>query len=445
MEIINSKNKKRTLFLFYDGSDVLKELIEILEKKYRVELYDNSNRELIIAKKFMGTVSAVILCASDVASDNYSLLEWLKKDSILSVLPILIYCTGVNDFCVAGESLKRGAVDVIVPPLYEEFVFNRIENAIRLKDSATFYEIETMLKELPSNIYLKDAEGRYIFATHYWHHLDHSDDPDWTIRGKTDIDICKDKENAINSMKSDMELLKTGKGTSYVIEINEDGIREFFEVIKQPVRDCKGNITGIIALINDVTESELLRISLEQKAMKDELTGADNRHRFDLFVADIENSNQLPISFISADCNDLKVINDTYGHLVGDEYIRTAVLLFRMILPANSHVFRVGGDEFVMVLPYTDEEQAEEYVRKLKEESTQFKIKDKHISISYGNSCLKSINQTIWKCLEQADKKMYIDKKKHKQKTVNQSNHSEILTNAQKVKSAVHETTHSRR
>lgn len=417
MEIINSANKKRTLLLFHDRSDDLKEFIGILEKKYRVKLYDNSSRELIIAKECMGAVSAVIVCASDAAADNYSLFEWLEGDSILSTLPVLIYCTGVNDFCAAGESLKRGAVDVIVPPLYEEFVFNRIENAIRMKDSATFYEIESMLKELPSNIYLKDAEGRYIFATHYWHHLDHSDDPDWTIRGKTDIDIRKDKENAINSMKSDMELLRTGKGTNYVIEINEDGIREFFEIIKRPVRDCKGNITGIIALINDVTESELLRISLEEKAMKDELTGADNRHRFDLFVSDIGNSSQLPISFISADCNDLKVINDTYGHLVGDEYIRTAVLLFRMILPANSLVFRTGGDEFVMVLPNTDENQAEEYVRKLKEEAKQFKIKDKHISISYGASCLKSIHQTVRECLEQADKKMYIDKKEHKRKT----------------------------
>lgn len=417
MEIINSANKKRTLLLFHDESDTFEELIVILEKKYRIRLYDNSNCELIIAKEGAEAVSAVILCASDAAANNYSLFECLERDSMLSALPVLIYCADINDFCIAGECLKRGAVDVIVPPLYEDFVFNRIENAIRMKDSATFYEIETMLKELPSNIYLKDAEGRYIFATHYWHHLDHSDDPDWTIRGKTDIDIRKDKENAIIGMKSDMEMLKTGKGTSYVIEINEDDIREFFEVIKRPVRDSKGNITGIIALINDVTESELLRISLEEKAMKDELTGADNRHRFDLFVADIGNSSKLPISFISADCNDLKAINDTYGHLVGDEYIRTAVLLFRMILPENSRVFRIGGDEFVIVLPYTDEEQAAEYVRKLKEESTQFKIKDKHISISYGTSCLKSINQTIRECLEQADKNMYIDKKEHKRKT----------------------------
>ena len=55
--------------------------------------------------------------------------------------------------------------------------------------------VERMLAELPSCIYLKDRECRYVFSTHYWTHLN-AEGEDWTIRGKTDLDIRKDKDNA---------------------------------------------------------------------------------------------------------------------------------------------------------------------------------------------------------------------------------------------------------
>ena len=58
-----------------------------------------------------------------------------------------------------------------------------------------------MLKQLPSNIYLKDAEGKYVFCTQYWHHLDKSGEKHWTIRGKTDLDIRKDKTNGRNDIR----------------------------------------------------------------------------------------------------------------------------------------------------------------------------------------------------------------------------------------------------
>lgn len=397
-----------------DGVNDLSGLSKMLEKKYRIAYLGSSSVDYTKAKNEAGVISAAIICVSDASKRDYALFKWLETDSMLKAVPLLIYCGSENELKMAKGCLERGAVDIIAPPLIEDIIVNRIENAIRLKDSATFYEIERMLKELPSNIYLKDAEGRYIFATHYWHHLDHSTDPGWTIRGKTDIEIRKDKENAIKAMESDMELLRTGKGTSYVIEINTDGQREFFELIKEPVRDDNGKVTGIIALINDVTEAELLRISLEEKALKDELTGVDNRHSFDKYTVGLESSRRYPISFISADCNDLKLINDTYGHPVGDEYLRIAAFLFKMVLPEESSIFRTGGDEFVMIIPETDEETAMGYVERLREEAQHYRIKDRNVSVAYGISCLDSNEMTIRECLAAADEKMYADKRMYK-------------------------------
>ena len=84
-------------------------------------------------------------------------------------------------------------------------------------------KLEGILKLLPSNIYIKDREGRYLFATQYWHHLNmDSKDGHWSIAGKTDLEIRKDKENALLAMESDRRVIESDKGTSYVINIKLD-------------------------------------------------------------------------------------------------------------------------------------------------------------------------------------------------------------------------------
>ena len=65
-----------------------------------------------------------------------------------------------------------------------------------------------ILKEIPSNIFFKDTECRYVFSTHYWRHLQGAEDPSWDIAGKTDLEIRKDKENAKLAMEQDREIIR---------------------------------------------------------------------------------------------------------------------------------------------------------------------------------------------------------------------------------------------
>ncbi len=419
MEIMNTNKKKRTVLMVTDGRTDMSALKAILDKQYRTILIDNSCRDFSMIKEQSGELSAAVICAEEAAADDFALFEWVAHDSIIAAIPMLIYCGNKSDIPIAEECLKRGAVDIFQPETPEFLVLDRMANSIRLKDSATFFEIEKMLKELPSNICLKDDKGRYIFATHYWHHIDHGDDPEWTIRGKTDAEIRKDKENAVKAMEADMEILRTGKGTQYVIEINSDGKQEFMEVIKRPVKDDSGRITGIIGLINIVTEQELLKKSLEKKALMDELTGVGNRHGFEQYLHSVEISEMLPLCVISADCNELKLVNDTYGHLVGDEYIRISSVLMRTVLP-QSRIFRMGGDEFLIVIPCTDEDKAQEYIQKMKDEEKLYIIKDKPISISYGASCMKDPDGDLREHIYIADKIMYRNKHEYKEKIMKQ-------------------------
>lgn len=215
-------------------------------------------------------------------------------------------------------------------------------------------------------------------------------------------------------MESDLEIIRTGKGMDYVIEEKADGISEYLEIIKRPVKDENGRNSGIIALINNVTERELQRISLEEKAMCDELTGFNNRHGFENYIRCVEDRGSI-MSVISADCNDLKIINDTYGHYVGDEYIRMTAVMFRTVLPENVQLFRVGGDEFVIILPSVGEKTAAGYIEQLRKEELHCMIKDRHISVSYGIAEWDP-SDAIKESLDLADRRMYDFKRRLKEK-----------------------------
>ena len=406
--------KKKRLLLILPEVPAAAQFIKLLTPEYELFRSDNEEDGLRILKQQRKTISAVLLDLGMAKQTGFSFFHTVNHNVLYAAIPII----GALPRPPVEEDLaclEAGAADIFTPTGSGKLLLRRLSNVIRAKDSATFYEIERMLRALPSNIYLKDAEGKYIFATHYWHHLDTQGNPNWTIRGKTDPEIRKDKENAVKAMESDKIILATGKGTQYVIEINADGQREFLELIKEPVRDDDGNITGIVGLINNVTEQQLLKLELEKRSKTDELTGLFNRRFYQEYLPAVCKPENFPIAFISADCNELKKINDTYGHLVGDEYIRMSALLLRMALPDHPGIFRVGGDEFFVVLPNTDETAAQRLIDEMKEKSSLFRIREQKLRLAFGFSILRTPKDDVKACVEAADQNMYENKNKEKQ------------------------------
>lgn len=394
--------------LFIDNGQCCEELKQILDDDYRITVVKNMPAAADILKQDKIDISAFLIHA-DLQEDIRQAVEYVKDSNRLIAIPILIYTdeeTTKDRFACLGS----GVFDCITKPYISSIIKNRIANAIAFMDSMSFYGIEKILKELPSNIFLKDNECRYVFATKYWHHLKKSDDPSWTIRGKIDPEIRKDIQNALEAHKKDMEIIKTGKGATYTIEINEDGIQEFFQIIKQPLFNEAGFVTGIIGLINNVTEYELLKKRLREQAITDELTGLYNRAFLDEFVK-THDDDCYPLAIISADCDGLKAINDTYGHVAGDEYIKAAVELFRMVLPPKCILFRMGGDEFLVLLPGTSEETALHLVEQLKEKQKLFQVRNKQLSVSFGVSVMGSRADNFHTRFTESDRNMYLEKR----------------------------------
>ena len=270
---------------------------------------------------------------------------------------------------------------------------------------------ERMLAELPSCIYLKDRECRYVFSTHYWTHLN-AEGEDWTIRGKTDLDIRKDKDNARLAMEQDRKIIETGIGSTYTIKEHTESGAEYLECIKRPVRDENGDVIGIIGLINDVTEKEELRMRWERSAHTDSLTGLSNRCHFD-DVKDSFEPWQYPIAVVMADCDNLKLVNDSMGHAAGDTYLRSAAVVLRSSMTSDAMLFRGGGDEFIILMPNTTEKEAGACIESARQLAAQMKLGDMPLSMSFGMSMLASKCDLTERAVEAADRRMYQEKRLH--------------------------------
>jgi two-component system cell cycle response regulator len=161
--------------------------------------------------------------------------------------------------------------------------------------------------------------------------------------------------------------------------------------------------------------------SFEESSMKDALLGIYNVAFFRKEIAiffDITRRYKTVFSLAIIDMDDFKAINDTYGHLAGDLILRIFCEIAGQNLRKSDLLIRYGGDEFVVIMPETNEAQARAAVQKLKEciENTGFFLEDKKCEISF------SISAGIVQCDERsagpdelfqlADTRLYEDKKK---------------------------------
>lgn len=272
--------------------------------------------------------------------------------------------------------------------------------------------IESILQCLPSNIFYKDTECRYLFCTHIWHHVETNDDPNWTIKGKTDFEIRKDKKNAMKAYEEDKKIIKTGIGSRYIIEYNDNNVKEYLEIIKEP-HIVDGKVVGIVGLINDVTKQIMAEQQLEILSETDELTRLNNRTFLSKWMNTINNESFYPLGLVSVDLNDLKQINDSYGHIVGDEYIRTSSSILKMVFPKESWLIRMGGDEFLAIIPNMSQMGLIDYVSKLKNTCNNYIIHDKKVSLSVGTFVLDKFKKDITDEINISDMNMYLDKKEY--------------------------------
>ncbi len=157
-----------------------------------------------------------------------------------------------------------------------------------------------------------------------------------------------------------------------------------------------------------IREYEEKERQIRYLSFHDPLTGVYNRRYFENEIERLNNSRKLPVSIIMADVDDLKKINDTYGHKIGDEHLVEAAEIINNIIRNEDIVARIGGDEFAIILPETDEKTAAKVCERISEECKKYKS---NLDISLGFATKTKKEKDLEHTLTQADKHMYSAKK----------------------------------
>ena len=214
---------KKVILIVPEGG-LEEEFTELLSQDFEVLKVSDEEQGFRLLDDRLEEISAILIDLNLTRETDFKIIRKMNEDMIFAHVPVI----AITDHSPEPEDLAcldNGFSELLSPPGLRQIIVKRINNAIRAKDSFTYSEMQKMLKQLPSNIYLKDAQGRYVFCTQYWHHLHQDGEKHWTIRGKTDVDIRKDKANALKAMETDKIMLQTGKGTDYIIEETRTAFR----------------------------------------------------------------------------------------------------------------------------------------------------------------------------------------------------------------------------
>lgn len=165
-----------------------------------------------------------------------------------------------------------------------------------------------------------------------------------------------------------------------------------------------------LCMIEDITENKKQEEKLEYLSFHDGLTGLYNRSYFEEELLRLDTKRQLPLGFIMGDLNGLKIINDTFGHKEGDIILKNAAEILKKVCRSDDIIARWGGDEFVVLLPKTTGNDAEEIIKRIKIESNKSVNQKIPLSISLGAAIKVEANQDIQAIIIDSENNMYKNK-----------------------------------
>ncbi|MDP2842578.1 MAG: GGDEF domain-containing protein, partial [Acetobacterium sp.] len=172
------------------------------------------------------------------------------------------------------------------------------------------------------------------------------------------------------------------------------------------MRIVRNNEHEVIGITRNISTARIASERIEYLSYHDQLTGLYNRRFFEDELQRLDVARNLPLCIMMADVNGLKLINDSFGHLMGDQLLTRVAIVLKEACRQDGFVARMGGDEFVILVPNSNALQTELLVERIHKMSANEKVGSMDLSISLGWEVKYTEHEEIREVLKRAENKM---------------------------------------
>lgn len=268
--------------------------------------------------------------------------------------------------------------------------------------------LESLIKAIHDCFLSIDVEGNIIYINRTCETM--MECKSEAVLGKSLFDIISLKSGKRN-LKTILQTVRDQKSSvslehdTYII--NPFGIKIPISGSISPFFGPSNQIDGYAIIIRDISHLVKREEEIIYQSLHDQLTGAKNFRAFDQEMPLYIQEDVFPLTLMMLDINGLKLINDSFGHQMGDALIVKVVNQISEISKLDTRIYRYGGDEFVLVYPHMDYYEALAMLTKLKEGCAKEKIGPIEISVSVGFEIMYSASDSIQETLTEAENHMY--------------------------------------
>jgi len=191
--------------------------------------------------------------------------------------------------------------------------------------------------------------------------------------------------------------------------IEEFGLldKKYFETFYNPILNDIKQIIGATAFYRDITTRKLAEENILYLSYHDQLTGLYNRRFYEEELQRLDTERNLPLSLVMGDVNGLKLINDTFGHAIGDDLLIKIANVFKKVCRSDDIIARLGGDEFMILLPKTDTDKAKAIITRIQEELSDSRDGKIMASVSFGYETKIRSDQDTATLMKKSEDHMY--------------------------------------
>lgn len=320
----------------------------------------------------------------------------------------IIYLTGISDKNMLEEAKISEGYSFLVKPFQENELYFNIEMTLYKHKMKNKLEEErkwlsTILESIGDGVISIDNEENIKFINESALEILGLNK---NVVGSKIFDILQlfdintgEQIDIMNYDEKTEMILKNINNKEYIIKYQINTIPKKF----------REKIGYVITLCN-ITEEKKLKKDINYLTFNDQLTGVYNRTYFEKELSKYNDPKLMPVSILMADVNGLKLTNDVFGHLAGDELLKKAADIFKKSCRSNDLVARIGGDEFVIIFPNTSNEIAKRICERIKLSCNSQKTLLGKVSVAIGISTKENNNQDIFHCFDEADHRMYSNK-----------------------------------